>query len=99
MTKFHLLFHKQLLLVVFIATILLFSQTTTLLHATEHPFHDHQAEDDIFLGVETQSVNISIIIIPDFAILPSILSTVLVYSSHISAMKLGFDARAPPFIS
>lgn len=58
-------FSRRQLSVLMVAGILLFAQTASLLHAEVHHFHEHEAECDMYLAMENQSVDL-----PTLAALP-----------------------------
>lgn len=83
---------------IFLAFVLLFSQTVSLLHAEIHAFHDHHEECDIYLGVEYQGVDL-----PKPFCLPQIsfqrIHDIESTFAFTSTQALTPKARAPPVFS
>ena len=96
-------FHRLLLtgprfaLVLGILAVFWLGQTLTLVHETEHPFHEHSVECDLYQGLSQPLSTDGIGPPPVFALLGAeVVSVTPVFSRLFSELPV-FRGRAPPF--
>jgi len=78
---------------------LLFAQTATLLHSEVHHFHEHEAECDIYLGMENQSVDLTSVIAQTENNWQASTDNAFKHPHLSLSSNNGFFARAPPTFS
>ncbi len=79
-----------------LSILLLIGQLSVLIHAVEHPFHDHDESCDIFISSEQSSDNLLI----NSLELPIVNNHSLVINTTtalFTTLELVYHARAPPF--
>ena len=79
----------------FVLALFLFAQTATLIHSEVHSFHQHEAECDIFQGVENQTLD-SVIPYSQPTVENSFVSLGLLAISCLSHEAITSKARSPP---
>jgi len=79
----------------FVLGLFLFAQTATLIHSEVHPFHQHEAECDIYQGVENQTLD-SVIPYSQPTVENSFVSLGLLAISWLSHEAITSKARSPP---
>lgn len=78
-----------------VLALFLFAQTAALIHSEVHHFHEHEAECDIYLGVENQTLD-SVVPLSQPTLKNSFVSIAFIDISWLINETITAKARAPP---